>query len=124
MNRRSFECDIGFADAQYRYFQITENDNLTIFLTSWDEREIKMEFYNVLSFYYTMGDIISEFYEISESSFLNESIDRYYVKRPVNPPFKHYQIEDVGGFPFIEVVSESVQVVKTDKIVRFTNLSD
>lgn len=60
MAKVPFRGGIGFADAQYRCFQITESDRLTVFLTSWDEREIKIEFFNTLRFSYVIGAIISE----------------------------------------------------------------
>jgi hypothetical protein len=122
MNKKPLKCEIGFADSEYRYFQIIEGSNdLIIFLTSWDEREIKLEFFDVVRFAYVTGEMISEIYEITESSFLDESLDRCYVEKPLNIPYKHYQIEDLDDFPFIEVVAEGVKVVKTDKMVPFRN---
>lgn len=103
---------IGFSDAEFKSFQLN-GDFLIIFLNSWDEKEIKMTFFNPIHFTYKSGDIIADFFEIQENTnLLKEVLSREYQKVPLEHPFKLFQIVDVGGFPFIEIVAESVNVTK------------
>lgn len=122
MNKTPFQCNVSFADAEFCYFQISENYDLTIYVTSWDEKEIKIEFFDVLSLSFLRGSIIDNLFEIANSQYLEDSIKRHYKEKPLNPRFKHYQLIDIDDLPFIEVVAERAQVVKTDKMVPFTNL--
>ena len=49
---------------------------------------------------------------LSDSPFLDEALSREYIEIPIDHPFKLFQIEDIYDFPFIQVVAESVTVIK------------
>ncbi len=121
MEKKPASPGISFADAEFESFQMYDRENiLLIYLTSWDERELRIVFSNPIQFSYKLGDVISVFYEIQEdSTFLNEALLNHYEKIPPSHPFKLFQIWDIKDFPFINVVAESVKVTKGDIIVGF-----
>ena len=111
MNRKRFETNIDFADAEDLNFQMSDDCKLSIVIKLWDESPAKLVFSNILRFSYSRGDIISGFYEVNNSPFLDEALSQYFIKVPLNHSFKLYQLEDVSGNLFIEVVAEHVIVV-------------
>ncbi len=111
---------LGFADSEFESFYMNDRDNsLTIILTSWDERELRLFFSNPIEFSFKSGDAISNFYAIKNSSTLTAAISRRFTKENINNEFILYQIWDINDFPFISVVAESVKVTKGNKIIGF-----
>jgi hypothetical protein len=113
MNKKLAAEHIDFADSEYVSLNITEDDVLIIYLRSWQEKTLKITFSNTLQFLYTQEDAIQDIYEILDvSPFLEKALSKRYIKLPLDHPFKLFQIEDIDDFPFIQVVAESVHVVK------------
>lgn len=120
MEKRLGFPGIGFADSEFESFHMNDRDNiLSIFLTSWDERELCLIFSNPIEFNYKLGDAISNFYEIIDSNFLTESLSQKYVKIDKDHKYKLFQIWDINDFPFISIVAQSVDVTKGKDIVGF-----
>lgn len=113
MEKKLVAPSIDFADGEFKSFEMTENSKLIVYLKSWKEKNITLIFSSVIQFSYKLGDHLSNIYEISGSShFLEEALEREYIKVPENHPFKLYQIHDISDFPYVEVVAERVEVIK------------
>jgi hypothetical protein len=113
MNKKLAAPTIDFADSDYKSFQMLEDDKLIISMNSWQEKPLKIIFKDVIQFCYRLGFVPKDLYEILEStSFLREPLERRYKEIPINHPYKLFQLEDINDFPFIQVVAESVQVLK------------
>jgi hypothetical protein len=102
--------DIGFNDASYKGCEMLDG-MLLIFLTLWNEKEIKLIFSNPILFFYKQGDVIEGFYECKNSSpILNEALSLEYDYIPNNHPYKLYQILDIYDLPFFQVVADKVEL--------------
>jgi hypothetical protein len=56
---------------------------------------------------------VAGIYEILESrKFLDDAIQKIYVKVPKDHPYKLYYVEDMDENPFLKVVAQSVKVEK------------
>ena len=110
---------IDFADSELRSFTMAENNNLIIYIDSWDERIIKLSFSNTLSFIYTGGFQITDIYEIMDSPSLNERIIDYYGKIPDENRYRLFQIENLYTKAFIEVIATELSVVKGSEIGQY-----
>ena len=121
MNKKTLFPNIDLADAEYRAFEM-KNKILTIYFSSWDACIIRMVFSNPIQFFYKLGDIVSDAYEILDNSpTLNASLSLKYEKIPSNHPFKLYQIVDIQDFPFIEVIAEKTTLFKDNKTMGMTH---
>lgn len=97
-----------------------EENTLIIYLTSWNEKELRIIFLELLQFCYKQGSIISNFYEIKENTpFFKEALSHQYVKLSPDQPYKLFQIWDIDDFPFIEVVARVASITKGNTIVGF-----
>lgn len=106
---------IGFADSEYKSFQMLENNVLIINMSSWEERPFGIVFSNVIQFLYRLGDVPKDLYEISNNSpFLEEAVLQEYGYMPLDHPFKLFHLVDISGFPFIQIVAESVEAFVED----------
>ncbi len=112
MQKKSIQQNIDFADSSFEYFKMDCNHDLVVYLNSWDAKLIRLTFKNPIQFCYAPGDFPANIYEIDESNLLEKALSDYYEKIPENTPFKLFQIEDIDDFPFIQVVAESVSIVK------------
>lgn len=114
MNKKKIDSEIDFADSEYKSFNMSENYILTINMNNWQEKSFKIIFVNTIQFVYKLGDIPKGVFELSndDSSFFNEALLLEYGYMPSQHPFKLFQLEDIDDFPFIQVVAESVTVVK------------
>lgn len=112
MNKKTALEFIDFADSEYRSFSMSEDSNLTIYMKNWKEEPLRLFFKHTIQFAYHLGDVPKDLYEILDSSFLNSALQKQYMKVPLVHPYKHYQIEDIDDFPFIQVVAESVEIFK------------
>jgi hypothetical protein len=112
MNKNQVILNISFADSEYKSFSMSDDDVLTIYMKSWQEKPFKLIFKHAIQFLYRLGDVPKGVYELSTSSFLDEALSKQYIKTPADHPYKVFQIEDIYDFPFIQVVAESVTVVK------------
>ncbi|MFI0436103.1 MAG: hypothetical protein ACH350_10360 [Parachlamydiaceae bacterium] len=112
MNKQLAAPHIDFADSEYVAFQMTEHQNLTIFMKNWQEESLRIVFKHVIEFIYKLGDVPKDLYELDNSSFLTEALQLKYTSTPPNHPYKHFQLEDIDDFPFIQVIAESVTVIK------------
>jgi hypothetical protein len=113
MNKILAAEHIDFADSEYKSFHMSEDDILTLYLKSWDAKSLKIVFSQVIQFLYKLGDLSKDLYQSSnESAFLNAALSEKYIKIPLNHPYKLFELEDIHGFPFIQVVAESVNVIK------------
>jgi hypothetical protein len=100
--------DIDFADSELKSFEMTEENNLVVYINSWDERVIKIIFSNMIQFSYKLESQVSQIYEVLDiTPFFDEALSKNYETVPIDHPFKHYQIWDIDDFPIIEVVAES-----------------
>jgi hypothetical protein len=105
--------EIDFTIAQVESFCMSENSILTINFNLQRGKLLKIIFSHAIQFSYKLGNIIKNIYEIpNHSSFLEEALSEYYVSIPTNHPFKLFHIEDMDDLPLIEVVAESVYVMK------------
>lgn len=108
--------NIDFSDSSYKSIEMS-NELLVININSWDGKNIKISFFNVLMFTYRIGSSPAKIYEkISDASALNEGLSLYYEKQPKIHPFKEYSIIDIEDMPIFNVVAESVTIVKEEKI--------
>lgn len=103
--------EIDFADSEYKKLEMN-NDNLTVLISSWDEKNIKITFFNVVQFTYRAGDVIKGLFQVTETSNLNDALSLFYDSPPANHPFKLFQIIDIYDIPFIEVIAEKATVNK------------
>lgn len=102
---------IDFNDATYKSCEMT-HENLIVYLESWDEKTLKITFYNVIEFIYKTGSFVSGAYEINDESLLTESLSLYYEKPPEKHPFKVFGIKDIDDFLFFKIVAEKALVLK------------
>jgi hypothetical protein len=115
MNKKRAAPTIDFADSRYKLLHLLEDETLIIYLDSWQESPLKIIFKNTIQFCYKVGDVSKNLYEILDPSpFLAEALSHEYkdVSIPTNHPYKLFQLEDIGNFPFIQVVAESVEVLE------------
>lgn len=121
MNKKKANEQFSFADSEFESFHMYDRENiLKVYLTSWDEKELCIIFFNPIQFFFKEGDTISNFYEIEDDSdFLNEALSLHYTKVPPSHHFKLFQIWDINDFPIISIVAESVMVNKGEEIIGF-----
>jgi hypothetical protein len=113
MDKKRVMSSVSFADSEYKSFHMTEEATLTVYMKSWEEEPFKIVFKHATQFLYRLGDVPKGLYELSNtSSFLEEALSKEYIEIPLDHPYKLFQIEDINDFPFIQVVAESVIVIK------------
>lgn len=112
MNKSLAAPDIDFADSEYKSLNMSEQGNLTIYLTSWDAKLIQITFEHVKYFTYTLGSYPSEIYEITDNYELEKILTVIYDKYRPDPPLKLFVLEDIDDFPIFRVVAESINVTK------------
>lgn len=113
MNKKLAAEHIDFADSEYESFHMTQDAILTIHMKSWKNEYIRVVFMHTTQFLYKLGDVPKNLYEFSvNTAFLNEALLQEYIKIPEHHPYKHYQLEDIHDFPFIQVIAESVEVFR------------
>ncbi len=113
MDKRELFLGISFADSEYEFFKMSENSVLTIHMLSWQAKPFQVVFSNTIQFLYRLGDFPKDLYEmLGDSIFLQEALSREYVHIPTDHPFKLFQMEDIYDFPFIQIVAESVNIIK------------
>lgn len=112
MNNKVVAENIDFADSEYKSFAMAEDATLTICLKSWDAKTLKIIFFKTIQFSYRLESTTKQLYEMTEGSFLNEALMQEYDYIPTMYPYKLFQLEDIDDFPFIQVVAESVTVIK------------
>jgi hypothetical protein len=112
MNKKRVTSPVSFADSGYKSFYMTEDATLTICMKSWQEEPFKIVFKHAIQFMYKLGDVPNGLYELDHTLFLNEALQLEYIKVPSNHPYKHFQLEDISDFPFIQVIADSVTVLK------------
>lgn len=107
--------NIDFADSEYMACATDDDHLLIIYLKSWDDKKIKIEFFNTVKFNYSMAFEVDGLYERSEkkTSILLEALALYYEKIPKNHPFKTYVLLDINGISIFEVVAEGILVTKS-----------
>ncbi len=117
MEKQLAAPNIDFADSEFKTFELTDDDNLIIYLESWDGEELKIIFSDSIGFLYQSGNIVTNLYEISESILLSTVIKRVYAKEvPFDHPYKIFYLEDLHHFPFIQVVAQTAIVMKNGNI--------
>jgi len=67
---------IDFADSEYQYFK-SENRDITVFLESWDAKQLRLLFTRVIHFLYQPGSGPAELFEIEDSPILQKIVDEY-----------------------------------------------
>lgn len=113
MRKKLAAENIDFADSEYKYFDISEDRNLTIYLNSWNNKKLRIVFNHVIRFFYSLGSGPKDLYEVLENdAFLNEALATMYIKIPKSHSYKLFHMEDIDDLPFIQVVAESVAVFK------------
>ena len=109
--------NIDFSDASFKFCEISEASpsgrTLTAYLTSWDDKIIKIEFHNTLQFSYKIGSVIKNLQVKDKPVLLNEALLLHYEIVPTNHNFKEFALIDIEDFPFFEVVAKDVQVTKS-----------
>lgn len=104
--------EIGMADATFKSCEMS-NNVLTVLLSSWDNRIIKILFIGVIRFDYRIDSIVSNVYEkFEEDDLLKEALALQYEKIPETHPFKVYTIRDIDDVDFFKVVAEKITVTK------------
>jgi hypothetical protein len=115
MNKKRAAPTIDFADSYYKSLHLLEDKTLIIYLDSWQEKPLEIIFKNTIQFCCKIGDVPRDLYEVLEPTpFLTEALSYEYedISIPTNHPYKLFQLEDIGDFPFIQVIAESVQVLE------------
>lgn len=111
MNKINITANIDFNDSIFKSFDFSNVNNLIVYLDSWDENIIKITFKNPTQFIFQMGDLGGFLFELENSLPLETNSDKDNFKQ-----VKSYQIEDINNFPYIKVISESVDVVKIQSV--------
>ena len=105
--------NINFSDAEYLSCE-TKDGNLIIFLNSWNDKLIKLEFTDAIQFCYKLGDGVSGIGEhLIITDFLKDALGRCYSKIPEMFPYKHFAVKDIQGFPFFEVIATGIVGAKS-----------
>jgi len=100
--------DVSFADSQYKGFRLTLNNELSIFLTSWECKKIQIKFFDVLEFRYELESIPKELYEFSKGSkSILKAKENNFQNYSATLELKFYQFEDIESFPFFQVIASS-----------------
>lgn len=95
---------------------MNEND-LTIYVDSWDDRTLIVSFSNVIHFMYSGGFQITQLYEIIDQTILEEKLQDSKDINLNEKKFRLFCIENLYHFPFIEVVSNDVNIIKDQKLI-------
>jgi hypothetical protein len=103
---------IDFADSEYISFHMSEDSTLTIYLKSWNAKSLRIVFSHAIQFSYKLASDPSNLFQIEDNRDLEKMLVETHGHVPPNHPFKLFVIEDIDDFPFIQVVAESVVVVK------------
>lgn len=111
MNKKKNNSNIGFGDSYYLSCQADDN-NLIIFLRSWDEKLIIITFYECIQFKFRCGSFVDNLYELQDESFLIEALEGYYESPVPDHLFKVFAVIDIDDCKIFEVVAESVNVEK------------
>jgi len=113
MNKKLAMPTFDFADSEYKSFNMSEDATLIIYMNNWQAIPFKIIFTHAIQFSYKLGFVPKDLYEVLEDSiFLNEALSLKYAETTSDHPYKYYQIEDIDDFAFIEVVAESVEIIK------------
>lgn len=104
-----------FADGSVRSFEMGDNQILTVYIDSWDDRTIKLVFLNTLLLTYKSLDFISEFYELEDID-LAKILKDHSIQSSVDQ-LKLFQLRDISDQPLLEVVATSVEITKDMTIV-------
>jgi len=112
MHKKEIAPQIDFADSSYESFEM-KNNKLFIYLSSWDDKKIRISFSNPIYFLFRLGSFVSGAFEKADNSaVLNEALLRYYEKVPDPHTFKFYFLEDIEDFAIVEVIAENVTIIK------------
>jgi len=103
-----------FADSTYKSLSLSENYILTIDMHTWQEIPFKLIFENVIYFLFNNGDFPKNLHKVAENSqfFINAVAKQYVEKPPTDHPYKGYELKDISDFAFIEIVAESVLLLR------------
>lgn len=102
-----------FSDSEFNSFTMTDDYELTLYMKNWQEIPMRVIFKNVIQFNFSLGDIPENLYVITESTpFFQNALKQEYGIIPAEHPFKLYYLNDIDDYPFIQVVAESVVVLK------------
>jgi hypothetical protein len=108
--------NIDFSDSSLKCFRCDEND-LIIYLESWDEKIIELIFSNIIKLKYQMLDFISGVYEIRDNICLNDLYDEKFGQRyNEKETYKLFHILDIEDGVIFEIVAENVTGIKKDAI--------
>jgi hypothetical protein len=102
--------DLDFTDSSLISFELI-NDELTIHMCLWNEKEIRIKFLNLMKFKYEISDFICGIYESDDHEILKKEI-----KNPCNMldescRFKLYKIMDIYDFSSSEIIAECLIVL-------------
>lgn len=110
--RKMINTNVSFADATLSSFYFEDQCNLlNVFIKSWNEKTVKLNFENVLYFSYKPGDFIFEIYEVlNNPQIVIESLIREYSKIPDDHSYKLIRIDDIDDISIIEVVCNNLSI--------------
>ncbi len=103
--------DFSFADSQYNGFKLTPNNNLSIFLTSWEYKCIRIEFLNILEFRYELESVPKELYEFPKGlESAKKATENGFQAYSRELELKFYQFEDIESFSFFQIIASSADI--------------
>lgn len=102
--------DIDFADSEYQSFNLSKDRILTVFLSSWNAKPLRIIFQHVVNLVYNSGSDPKNLFEVENSPKLEEITKELYGSSPYQKRFKLFVLEDIDDDSVLQVVAESVTV--------------
>lgn len=87
------DFQIGFSDSHIVSFESGLN-SILIFLKSWDEKILKLEFMDSISFIIFDSWDIADIYRLDDSPLLNQALKFVYESMPLQHPYRSFQFID------------------------------
>jgi hypothetical protein len=108
---KEIETKYSFEDATFKSCQISDSTLIANF-NSWDEKNLKIVFFNTIQVLYRINSFVSKIIELNDDIFLKEALNLRYKKIPLNHPFKLFAVIDIEKNPFLQVVAERIEIIK------------
>lgn len=110
--RKPINSNISLSDSSMISFDFeVHKQMLFVLFKTWNNKNVKIVFDDVIHFLYNPGDFISGIYQIvSDPSLINKCLIREYGNILSDHDYKLISIEDIDDFSVIEVVCRNLLI--------------
>ena len=107
--KKSIDFQIGFSDSQIVSFE-SKNDDVLVFLKAWNEKILKLEFFDSICFFIINSWNISDICQVDNTPSLEKVVKMVYEKVPLNHPYKVFQFIDNDDNIIAEVCCKKLSI--------------